>query len=107
MKRNSPCQPIVLTFELNESMAIYRSTPPLKVGLVMNDLRKSQALAAWQKLFNQPEIRMDVEEQYEALLRLADDFEEEGIISREERRELIEKATVFYAQSVAGVGEGT
>ena len=40
----------------------------------MYDLRKSQALAAWQKLFNQSEIRMDVEEQYEALLRLADDF---------------------------------
>lgn len=59
------------------------------------------------KLFNRPEIRMDAEEQYEELLRLADDFGEEGIISREERRALIEKATVFYAQSVAGVGEGT
>ncbi|MCW8278411.1 hypothetical protein IMF27_24980 [Pseudomonas sp. PCH199] len=73
----------------------------------MNDHRKSQALTAWERLFNQPEIRMDAEEQYEALLRLADDFEEDGIISPEERRALIEKATVFYAQSVAGVGEGT
>jgi hypothetical protein len=73
----------------------------------MNDSRKSQALAAWEKLFDKPEIRMDAEEQYEALLRLADDFEDQGIISPEERRTLIEKATAFYAQSVNGIGEGT
>jgi hypothetical protein len=42
----------------------------------MNDSRKSHALTSWGKLFNQPEIRMDAEEQYEALLRLADDFED-------------------------------
>jgi hypothetical protein len=40
----------------------------------MNDIRKTQALATWEKLFNQPEIRMDAEEQYEALLHLADEF---------------------------------
>lgn len=73
----------------------------------MNDHRKSQALMAWERLFNQPEIRMDAEEQYEALLRLADEFEDEGIISPGERTALIERATVFYSQSVAGVGEGT
>jgi hypothetical protein len=73
----------------------------------MNDHRKSQALTAWERLFNQPEIRMNAEEQYEALLRLADEFEDEGIISPGERTLLIEKATVFYSQSVAGVGEGT
>lgn len=73
----------------------------------MNALRKSQALAAWQKLFNQPEIRMDAEEQYEALLRLADDFEDQGIISPQERGRLIEKATALYAQSIEGIGEGT
>lgn len=73
----------------------------------MNDHRKSQALTAWERLFNQPEIRMDAEEQYEALLRLADEFEDEGIISPKERTALIEKATVFYSQAVAGVGEGT
>jgi hypothetical protein len=59
------------------------------------------------KLFNQPEIRMDAEEQYEALLHLADDFEDQGIISPQERGRLIEKATAFYAQSIAGIGEGT
>jgi hypothetical protein len=73
----------------------------------MNDPRKTQALAKWEKLFNQPEIRMDAEEQYEALLHLADDFEDQGIISPQERGRLIEKATAFYAQSVAGIGEGT
>jgi hypothetical protein len=39
----------------------------------MNDIRKTQALASWEKLFSQPEIRMDAEEQYEALLHLADE----------------------------------
>lgn len=73
----------------------------------MNDSRKIHALIAWEKLFNNPEIRMDAEEQYEELLRLADDFEEQGIISPGERTGLIERATAFYAQSVAGVGEGT
>lgn len=42
----------------------------------MNDIRKTQALTSWEKLFNQPEIRMDAEEQYEALLHLADEFED-------------------------------
>jgi hypothetical protein len=73
----------------------------------MNDLRKSQALTAWEKLFEKPEIRMDVEEQYEALLRLADDFEEQGVISPGERTELIGKATAFYAKSVECAGGGT
>jgi len=73
----------------------------------MNDFRKLQALIAWETLFNKPEIRMDAEEQYEELLRLADEFEEQGIISRLERTELIGKATAFYAQSVEGVGGGT
>lgn len=77
------------------------------MAFFMNNPRKSQALAAWEKLYNRPEIRMDAEEQYEALLRLADEFEEQGIISREERRALIERATAFYAQSIEGVGEGT
>jgi hypothetical protein len=51
------------------------------MAFVMNYFRKSQALMAWEKLFHHPEIRMDVEEQYEELLRLADDFADECIIS--------------------------
>jgi hypothetical protein len=73
----------------------------------MNDIRKSHALATWEKLFTQPEIRMDAEEQYEALLHLADEFEDQGVISPQERGRLIEKATGLYARSVEGIGEGT
>lgn len=73
----------------------------------MNDHRKSTALTAWEDLYNQPENRMNNEEQYEALLHLADNFEDQGIISGEERRKLIEKATAFYAKSVEGIGQGT
>jgi hypothetical protein len=73
----------------------------------MNDMRKNQALATWEKLFDQPEIRMGAEEQYDELLRLADDFEDQGIISPQERGRLIEKATALYAQSIEGIGEGT
>lgn len=72
----------------------------------MNDPRKSQAFTTWERLFYQPETRMDAEEQYEELLRLADDFAKECIISLTERRALIEKATALYTQSVAGAGEG-
>lgn len=86
-------------------LGIYRYTPPWP--FTMNDFRKSQALTAWETLFDKPEIRMDAEEQYEELLRLADDFEEQGLISPQERTELIRKATAFYAQSVEGVGGGT
>ncbi|WP_131107193.1 hypothetical protein [Pseudomonas sp. Sample_10] len=73
----------------------------------MNDIRKTQALATWEKLFNQPEIRMDAEEQYEALLHLADEFEDQGLISPQERGRLLEKATALYARSIEGIGEGT
>jgi len=73
----------------------------------MNDIRKTQALATWEKLFNQTEIRMDAEEQYEALLHLADEFEDQGFISPQERGKLIEKATALYARSIEGIGEGT
>jgi hypothetical protein len=73
----------------------------------MNESRKIHALATWEKLFNHPEIGMDSEEQYEALLHLADDFEDQGIISPQERGSLIEKATALYAQAIKGIGEGT
>lgn len=73
----------------------------------MNEHRKSQALQQWDRLFIQPEIRMNAEEHYEALLHLADDFEDRGIINFEERRMLIAKATSQYAQSIEGIGQGT
>lgn len=73
----------------------------------MNDIRQTQVLASWEKLFSQPEIRMDAEEQYEALLHLADEFEDQDFISPQERARLIEKATALYARSIEGIGEGT
>jgi len=50
---------------------------------------------------------MDAEEQYEALLHLADELEDQGFISPQERGRLIEKATTLYARSIEGIGEGT
>lgn len=73
----------------------------------MNDHHRSSALKAWYDLLNQPEIRMTAEEQYEALLYLADDFEDQGIIRGDERRKLIEKATAYYSKSVEGLGQET
>ncbi|WP_177435478.1 hypothetical protein [Pseudomonas sp. Sample_11] len=48
----------------------------------MGDHRRGQVLAAWRKLLESPEIRMDVEEQYKELLKMADDFKVKGIIDR-------------------------
>lgn len=41
----------------------------------MTDDLRQDALAAWYKLLAQPEIRMDVEEQYDELLKAADEME--------------------------------
>ncbi|ROM84846.1 hypothetical protein BK652_09695 [Pseudomonas brassicacearum] len=73
----------------------------------MNDHRRDQALAAWRKLLEEPEIRMDVEEQYEELLKMADDFKVQGLIDRHDWRELVEEAGAFYAHAIEGIGEGT
>ena len=45
---------------------------------------------------------MDAQEQYDELLRLADNFREKGIIDPIERKALIEVATIAYARAVAG-----
>jgi hypothetical protein len=81
-------------------MEIYRSTHLT----VFREERHSQNPSTGNvgKLFNQPEIRMDAEEQYEALLHLADEFEDQGFISSQERGRLIEKATALYARSIVG-----
>lgn len=69
--------------------------------------RKLQALMAWQHLLERPAIRMNAPEQYDELLRLAEEYCEEGFITREERRGMIEKATVRYRKAVEGVGQET
>lgn len=53
----------------------------------MSDDRREQAPAAWHKLLDEPEIRMDVEEQYDELLKMADDFKLQGIIDRDDWRD--------------------
>ncbi|MGY2337939.1 hypothetical protein ACW9HW_01655 [Pseudomonas sp. SDO5532_S415] len=61
---------------------------------------KVKALSAWHEVLVNPEARMNPQERYDELLRLADDFREKGIIDLEERRTLIEVATITYARAV-------
>lgn len=68
----------------------------------MNDDLKGQALTTWHELLMNPAIRMNAQEQYEELIRLADNFREKGIIDLDERKTLIDVATVSYARAVEG-----
>lgn len=71
-----------------------------------DDLRRD-ALAAWYKLLAQPGIRMDVEEQYDELLKAADEMERQGLISGAEWRTLVREAGVAFSNATEGVGKGT
>jgi len=73
----------------------------------MYEDRKAKALETWQRLLNHPKIRMSAPEQYDELLCLAEEYCEEGFITREERRSMIEKATANYRRAVEGMGQGT
>lgn len=68
----------------------------------MYDDAKAIALHAWYELLTNPEDRMNAQEQYDELLRLADHFREKEIIDPEERKTLIEVATATYARAVEG-----
>lgn len=72
----------------------------------MENNRKQQALAAWGKLLEEPEIRMDAKEQYDELLKLADEYKRAGFIDSGNWRELLEEASAFYARSVEGLEGG-
>ncbi|WP_408600467.1 hypothetical protein [Pseudomonas sp. PLMAX] len=50
---------------------------------------------------------MTAEEQYEELLRLAEEYLKQGFIDREERKGWVSEATQRYALAVEGVGAGT
>lgn len=50
---------------------------------------------------------MTAQEQYEELLRLAEECLKQGFINRDERRSLVTEATQRYPQAVEGVGAGT
>lgn len=67
---------------------------------------KVQAFSAFHDLLVVPDVRMNAQEQYEELLRLADDFHAKRIINQDERRSLIEVATAAYSRAVQGIGEG-
>lgn len=73
----------------------------------MNSEQKREALVAWYKLLRQPEVRMDSEEQYDELLKAADEMERAGLISSSEWRVLVREAGVAFANSIQGVGGGT
>ncbi|SDY31838.1 hypothetical protein [Pseudomonas sp. NFIX28] len=70
----------------------------------MYDDAKVQAFSAFHDLLVSPEVRMDAQEQYDELLRLVDNFRAKGIIDQQERKALIEVATVAYARAVGAEG---
>ncbi|VVM45040.1 hypothetical protein PS645_00453 [Pseudomonas fluorescens] len=73
----------------------------------MNSERKQQALAAWYQLLNEPLIRMDCEDQYDELLKAADEMERLGIINGAEWRHLVREAGLAFANATEGVEGGT
>ncbi|MNI41179.1 hypothetical protein D3C73_954250 [compost metagenome] len=72
----------------------------------MYEDRKAQALETWQSMLAIPEIRATAQEQYEELLRLAEDYSIKGFINRDERKGLVMEATKRYAHSVEDVHKG-
>ena len=58
----------------------------------MFDQRKKELLAAWRKLATQSQLRMDPEEQYDELLKAADEMEATGVITGAEWRQLVRDA---------------
>lgn len=61
---------------------------------------KQEKLAAWRELATQAQMRLDPEEQYDELLKAADEMEEQGLITSAEWRQLVRDAgNVFTADS--------
>jgi hypothetical protein len=73
----------------------------------MREEDRKQALAAWRKLLEEPEVRMGAEEQYDDLLKMADTMEQDELITPEEWRHLVRKAGVKFAQATEGLVGGT
>ncbi|MFJ2479828.1 hypothetical protein ACIOWE_06080 [Pseudomonas sp. NPDC087598] len=66
----------------------------------MFDQRKKESLAAWRKLATQSQLRMDPEQQYDELLKAADEMEEQGLITSAEWRQLVRDAgSVFRGEA--------
>lgn len=75
---------------LREDVSFYRVSPSREKP--MFDQRKKELLAAWRKLATQSQLRMDPEEQYDELLKAADEMEEQGLITSAEWRQLVRDA---------------
>ncbi|MHC8400578.1 hypothetical protein ACYZTX_14145 [Pseudomonas sp. MDT1-17] len=73
----------------------------------MSDEQKRQALAAWYQLLKEPEVRMDCEEQYDELLKAADEMERTGLINSVEWRKLVQAASAAFANATEGLERGT
>ena len=66
----------------------------------MFDQQKKAKLAAWRKLATQSQMRLDPEEQYDELLKAADEMEEQGLITSAEWRQLVRDAgSVFTGEN--------
>ncbi|WP_426619582.1 hypothetical protein ACP3TY_07205 [Pseudomonas rustica] len=87
--------------------AVFVSTAHIVEIFIMFEDRKAHALTTWNQLLEHPEIRMSAPEQYDELLRLAEEYCEEGFITREDRRRMIEKATENYLRAVDGLVQGS
>ncbi|MBC3208949.1 hypothetical protein HU755_19275 [Pseudomonas sp. SWRI111] len=58
----------------------------------MSDQLKEALLAAWRKRAGQTEADVDPEDQYDELLKAADQMEEQGLITSAEWRQLVREA---------------
>lgn len=66
----------------------------------MFDQRKKELLAAWRNLATQSQLQMDPEQQYDELLKAADEMEAQGIITSAEWRQLVRDAgSVFTSDT--------
>lgn len=66
---------------------------------MMFDQRKQDSLAAWHKLATQAQQWMDPEQQYDELLKAADEMEEKGLITSREWRQLVRDAGSVFTGS--------
>ena len=73
----------------------------------MNSEQKQQALAAWYQLLNEPLIGMECEDQYDDLLKAADEMERLEIINSTEWRQLVREAGMTFATAPEGIEGGT
>ena len=66
----------------------------------MFDQRKKELLAAWRKLATQSQLQMDPEQQYDELLKAADEMEAQGIITSAEWRQLVRDAGSVFTSDM-------